>query len=112
MAIRIPAECQDMAKAADARKWVRSKKFPRAQYFESIEIFKNELNKYNPDGEHYPQLAVMLACSLDVEGCLVTHVINVGTPIGNAEEWTKICTATAWVVLQEYASVVEKGDWP
>ncbi|MDF2146758.1 hypothetical protein [Knoellia sp. p5-6-4] len=112
MAFRIPAECQDMARTADVRKWVRSKKFPRNEYFESIDLFRSELKKYDPDGEHYPHLAVMLARSIDVEGCLLTHVLEVGVEIADASKWDKICVAAAWAVLQEYQNALEKGDWP
>jgi len=112
MAFRIPVELQETAKAFNVRKWVESKDFPKQQYFETVDIFREQLERFDPDGEvNNKHLATILACTIDTEGALATHALATGIEIGTAEKWLQICTAAAWVVLQGYANAVKKGEW-
>lgn len=110
--IRVPAHLQDTAKEIGARDWARAKGFPRDKWFELVDDFKEKLGKVTGgDTPENKQVVALLAVVVDAEGALVNHVLKLAVAIADEGVWTKMCTAAAWVVLQEYIAAVEKGEW-
>ncbi|NIZ91564.1 hypothetical protein [Kineococcus rubinsiae] len=113
MAFRIPVELQEVAKAFDLKRWTKPKSFPRDAYYETIDDFRAALKRFDPDDEvNKKHLATMLAATIATEGALETHALATSMEIGNAEKWTQVCTAAAWVIMQAYETAVTKGEWP
>lgn len=104
--LRVPAHLQEVARALGLRSWVDSRKFAKDVHFESIEIFRERLRRHAEGGEaelSADLVVPMIAKALDVEGRLLTHVLDAKTyPIDDEATWQKICNAAAWVVLQAY----------
>ncbi|WP_448614067.1 hypothetical protein [Modestobacter sp. URMC 112] len=113
MAFRIPVELREAALTFKVKKWIESRNFPQAHYFETIDIVVEQLEKLNSDGDvTNKQLATILAVTIDHEGSLAEHALKAGVEIGTDEKWSQICTAAAWTVLQSYFAAREKGEWP
>lgn len=113
MAFRIPVELQETARAFDVKKWFSQKTFPKALYFETVDMLSEHLRKVDPDGDlNNKNLATMIACTIAQEGSLERYALATGSEIGSPEKWTQICTAAAWVIMQAYDNATRKGEWP
>jgi hypothetical protein len=115
--MRIPAHLQQVSEQLALRAWVARSDFPSDTHFESIDIFKERVQKHQPD-EADPEapdrlIAIMIGAALDAEGALLTEVLSVATfEISDEDEWARCCEAAGWVVLQAYENACSKGEWP
>lgn len=113
--MRVPAHLQEIKERLALQSWVDGKQFPRDAHFESIDAFKGRLGKHQQEEDASllnAKLATMVAGALDVEGYLLTYVIEQGTyPIDDEETWGNICLAAGWVVLQRYERECTNEKW-
>ncbi|UXM91111.1 hypothetical protein [Paenarthrobacter sp. JL.01a] len=112
--IKIPADVRDKAKEIAAKKWFKSKAPQRKAWFSAIDDCINHLEGFS-GGEkaENKSIAAMLAVAVHTEYSLADHVVDkVGASVSDHDAWMKMCTAAAWVIVQEYRNDVEKGAWP
>lgn len=121
--MRIPTHLAELVARLGLRSFVKSSTFPIDTHCESIDLFKRRLRRHprreDEDVEAVTEraprdeaLASMIAVTLDEEGLLETHVLDVGTVTVDGEgTWHRICLAAGWVVLQAYELKVKNGDW-
>jgi len=106
--MRIPTHLQSRVKKLALKSWVADKQFPRDHYFESIDTYEERLaGLKTADGYDEAtanrSLAVMLGAELNAEGALNEYVVETNThDVEDDQEWTLICEAAGWCVLQLY----------
>jgi hypothetical protein len=111
---KIPADVRDTAKEIAAKKWFKTKHSQRKAWFSAIDDYINHLEGFS-GGEkaENKSVAAMLAVAVHTEYSLADHVVDkIGASVSDPDAWMKMCTAAAWVIMQEYRNDVEKGDWP
>jgi hypothetical protein len=115
--MRIPAHLQQISKQLALRSWVKSSKCARETHFESIDIFKARIFAHQSDGQDSSDndelLVTMIGAALNAEGALLTHALDKGTcDLDGPDQWSKVCLAAGWAVLQNYEHACSNGDWP
>lgn len=114
--MRVPAHLQEISRKLGLRAWVNNKDFPKAHYFETIDVGKAMLKGFVEDGADRDEFVVQIvATALDAQGMLLTHVLEAGTYDLDTEDremtWLRACQAAGWVVLQAYALACQKKEW-
>jgi hypothetical protein len=110
--MRIPAHLQDLAQRVAAKSWTKAKSFPRDVYFQNIDIFAKTISDIN--GGEVPQnksLAEAISIMVEEENSLLAHVLKKNIGIKDDAEWSQMCKAAAWVILQEYNNAKKSGKW-
>lgn len=109
--IKIPPHYRDTAKEIAAKKWFKSKKDDRGAWFARVDKCISMLKAFGEPVSN-KSVASMLAVAVLEEDSLADHVVEkIGASVSDEGAWLKMCTAAAWVILQEYLFAVEKGEW-
>ena len=109
--IKVPPHYRDTAKEITAKKWFKAKKTERADWFSRVDKCISMLKSVGEPVEN-KSIASMLAVIVLEEQTLADHVVEkVGAQVSDETVWVKMCTAAAWVILQEYRTAVDKGEW-
>lgn len=116
--MRVPAHLQEISRKLGLRSWVNhNKDFPKAHYFKTIDDGKTMLEQFGEVGADRDEFVVrIIATALDVQGMLLTHVLEAGTYDLDTEDremtWLRACQAAGWVVLQAYELACKNNEWP
>lgn len=109
--VRAPAHLRSKALEIGAQKWVKARTFRRQEWFKSIDTFIEGLSQLTGTNAIEHQILVnMIAAAIGYEPSLENHVTKLQVPIEDSNEWAKMCTAAAWVVLSEYLNDLTKRE--
>lgn len=114
--IRVPVPLRDTAREIDAEKWARARRFRRREWFEMIGEFRKPVEAVSKlagsDSFEQQTTVGMIALAINAEDSLAQHVLDCGIKVDDDSVWAKMCTAAAWVLLQEYddAKKRERGS--
>lgn len=116
--MRIPPDMQGVANDLRLRELVKSRKFPRDRYYESIELYRDRLTEKHPNPEDenlappLSAVAPLIAGTIASEGLLLAHCLENGIEVGDEAEFWNKCMAMAWATLQAHERDVNNGRWP
>lgn len=105
---------RDTAKEITVKTWFK-KKFKKPDlWFSAIDSFIAVADGFTQGEKAENKIVVScLAAMVDTEGSLADHVVdNIGASVSDESTWLKMCTAAAWVIMQNYRTAEHKGEWP
>jgi hypothetical protein len=117
--MRIPLHYRSKAKENGLRTWIDGSNFDRDSYFKSIDdlvlIIGRHVNEDDAGESEWPPdwtlIAPIVSGLIYRERKIYEHLEKKKKLVDSAEEWTELCTAAAWVVLERYERAVNGGSW-
>jgi len=111
--LRVPTPMRLLAEKGAFNGWAAGDGFPRDRYFTTIDQLLATDVIGPVDDPKWGLLVLVLAHGINEDGDLAQYVSDkkVLEP-GDDEEWMKMCTAAAWVVVRGHHKACADGKWP
>jgi hypothetical protein len=111
--VEIKAHMRSVGSKHSLRSWVGRKKFPLEDYFRVIDDYLDSIQTRLGMALECTAAVQVVAGTLDQEGALFKYIDNDREyVIESDEDWERICTAAAWIVIEKYDEAVTAGKWP
>lgn len=109
--IRVPVYLRDTAKTIDSKAWVS--RCETKEYFGLVDEAAARMNKLASSSTFdHEAMTLVLTGAIYIDESHADQVLKIGIEIKSNDEYMKMCTATAWVLLQAYLKAVDEGNWP
>lgn len=107
--IRVPVYLRDTAQTMDSKAWFKG--CDKKEYYGLIDEAAARLSKITGDeAADNESLAIIVSGAVNADESHSGHVLQIASEIKSPEDWLKICTATAWVILQAYYKDKDKDQ--